>query len=240
MFLRMPGRGADTMYADPFITLREKMVSEQIARRGLHAPRLLEAFRHVPRHSFVSPECQKNAYDDGPLPIGSGQTISQPYIVALMTSLLALEGKENVLEIGTGSGYQAAILAELARTVHTIERHSPLAERASETLHTLGYANIFIHTGDGTRGWPDASPYQGILVTAASPNPPQPLLDQLAEGGRLVIPVGNHYGQDLQVWERHGDKFEPESIIPVMFVPLRGEFGWKDEEWNETSGFYFF
>ncbi len=240
MISKLPGWNASDMYDDPFTSLREKMVSEQISRRGLHAPRLLEAFRRVPRHSFVPPDCQKNAYDDGPLPIGTGQTISQPYIVALMTSLLALEGGENVLEIGTGSGYQAAILAELARTVHTIERHSQLAERASETLVKLGYTNVFIHTGDGTRGWPESSPYQGILVTAAAPSTPRPLLDQLADGGRLVIPVGDHYGQDLQVWERHGDQFEPESIIPVLFVPLRGEFGWKDEEWNESSGFFFF
>jgi protein-L-isoaspartate(D-aspartate) O-methyltransferase len=228
------------MSDDPFTGLREKMVSEQIARRGLQSPRLLEAFRSVPRHSFVPPDCQKNAYDDGPLPIGIGQTISQPYIVALMTSLLALEGDENVLEIGTGSGYQAAVLSRLAKTVHTIERHVPLAEHASEILSTLGYANIFVHTGDGTRGWPDDAPYQGILVTAAAPSPPQPLLDQLSEGGRLVIPVGDHYGQDLQVWERRDGKFEPESIIPVVFVPLRGEFGWKDEEWNESRGFFFF
>ncbi len=228
------------MSDDPFISLREKMVIEQIAHRGLRSPRLLEAFRRVPRHYFVPPDCQKNAYDDGPLPIGIGQTISQPYIVALMTSLLALEGGETVLEIGTGSGYQAAVLAELAKTVHTIERHAPLAEKASEILSKLGYTNVFVHTGDGTRGWPDTGPYQGILVTAAAPCPPQPLLDQLAEGGKLVIPVGDHYGQDLQVWERQGNKFEPDSIIPVMFVPLRGEFGWKDEEWNESSSFFYF
>ncbi len=228
------------MYVDPFTTQREKMVSEQIAHRGLRSPRLLEAFRRVPRHNFVPPECQKNAYDDGPLPIGIGQTISQPYIVALMTSLLSLQGDENVLEIGTGSGYQAAILAELAKTVYTIERHPVLAERASETLANLGYANIFVHAGDGTHGWPEAGPYQGILVTAAAPSAPRSLLDQLADDGKLVIPVGDHYGQDLQVWERHGERFEPESIIPVMFVPLRGEFGWKDEEWNETSGYFFF
>ncbi len=228
------------MFDDPYTSLRQKMVNEQIAHRGLHSPRLLEAFRRVPRHNFVPPECRKNAYDDGPLPIGIGQTISQPYIVALMTSLLSLDGDENVLEIGTGSGYQAAILAELAKTVHTIERHSQLAERASETLANLGYANIFVHSGDGSLGWPETGPYQGILVTAAAPSAPQSLLSQLAEGGRLVIPVGDHYGQDLQVWERHGGRYEPESIIPVMFVPLRGEFGWKDEEWNETSGFFFF
>ncbi len=228
------------MSADPFTLLREKMVSEQIARRGLRSPRLLKAFLKVPRHYFVPQDCQKNAYDDGPLPIGVGQTISQPFIVALMTSLLALEGNETVLEIGTGSGYQAAILAEMAKNVHTIERHTQLAERASQALAMLGYANIFVHSGDGTRGWPDSAPYQGILVTAAAPSPPQPLLDQLADGGKLVIPVGDHYGQDLQVWERHGDKFVPESITPVVFVPLRGEFGWKDEEWNETSGYFYF
>lgn len=228
------------MSSDPFTPQREKMVTEQIAHRGLRSPRLLQAFLHVPRHSFVPQDCQKNAYDDGPLPIGQGQTISQPYIVALMTSLLGLEGNENVLEIGTGSGYQAAVLGDMAKTVHTIERHALLAERAGQVLARLGYTNIFVHSGDGTQGWPDAAPYQGILVTAAAPSAPQPLLDQLADGGKLVIPVGDHYGQDLQVWERHGTHIEPESIIPVMFVPLRGEFGWKDEEWNESSGYFFF
>jgi protein-L-isoaspartate(D-aspartate) O-methyltransferase len=225
--------------SDSYFPLRERMVSEQIERRGLHSPRLLDAFKKVPRHVFVPQECLKNAYDDGPLPIGQGQTISQPYIVALMTNLLQLEGNENVLEIGTGSGYQAAILGELARTVHTVERHLLLAERAQQTLASIGYTNIFCCTGDGSLGWPATAPYQGILITAAAPCPPQPLLDQLADGGRLVIPVGDNSGQDLQVWERHGSRLEPESIIPVCFVPLRGEFGWKDNEWNEATGFFY-
>jgi protein-L-isoaspartate(D-aspartate) O-methyltransferase len=215
------------------------MVENQIARRGLRSLRLLEAFRKVPRHAFVPIECQKNAYDDGPLPIGLQQTISQPYIVALMTNLLQLEGNETVLEIGTGSGYQAAILAELAKTVQTLERHPALAERAGATLAELGYTNVFCHACDGTLGWPAAAPYQGILVTAAAPTPPPPLLDQLADGGKLVIPVGDHMGQELQVWERHGSRFEPEPIIPVTFVPLRGVHGWSDEDWNESSGFVF-
>jgi protein-L-isoaspartate(D-aspartate) O-methyltransferase len=215
------------------------MVENQIARRGLHNPRLLEAFRKVPRHCFIPEDCRKNAYDDGPLPIGLQQTISQPYIVALMTNLLQLEGDENVLEVGTGSGYQAAILAELARTVHTLERHPALAEHAAATLRELGYTSVFCHAGDGCLGWPLAAPFQGILVTAAAPTPPPPLLDQLADGGKLVIPVGDHYGQDLQVWERHGSHFEPETIIPVMFVPLRGAHGWSEQAWNETVGFVF-
>jgi protein-L-isoaspartate(D-aspartate) O-methyltransferase len=225
--------------ADSFLSLRLEMVENQIVRRGLLSPRLLEAFRNVPRHCFIPAECQKNAYDDGPLPIGLQQTISQPYIVALMTNLLQLEGTENVLEIGTGSGYQAAILAELAKTVQTLERHPALAERAGATLTELGYANIFCHACDGSLGWPATAPYHGILVTAAAPTPPAPLLEQLADGGRLVIPVGDHFGQELQVWERHGSHFEPEPIIPVMFVPLRGALGWSDQEWTESTGFAF-
>lgn len=214
---------------------REAMVTGQIARRGLRDPRLLDALRRVPRHLFVPPELRARAYADGPLPIGSGQTISQPYIVALMTSLLALRGGENVLEIGTGSGYQAAVLAELVSSaektgsVHTIERVSPLAEQAGAALRLLGYANIFIHTGDGSLGWPENAPYNGILVTAAAPSPPQPLIEQLAEGGRLVIPVGGRQGQDLQLWTKENGKMIFESLIPVAFVPLRGSLGWTDE-----------
>jgi len=224
---------------EPLESLRFEMVENQIARRGLRSPRLLEAFRKVPRHSFVPLECQKNAYDDGPLPIGLGQTISQPYIVALMTNLLQLEGNETVLEIGTGSGYQAAILGELARTVHSIERSLTLADRASQLLAELGYTNISCHCSDGSLGWSAAAPYQGILVTAAAPTPPQPLLDQLADEGKLVIPVGNHFGQELQLWQRHGSRFEHETIIPVTFVPLRGIYGWTDEDWNDSTGFVY-
>jgi protein-L-isoaspartate(D-aspartate) O-methyltransferase len=212
---------------------RARMVSEQIERRGIRNERLLEALRRVPRHCFVPPHLTSQAYEDGPLPIGNGQTISQPYIVALMTSLLGLEGHENVLEIGTGSGYQAAILAEMVKTVHTIERHPELADCAMRILGGLGYQNIEVHIGDGSTGWPNAAPYQAIMVTAAAPRPPDPVLKQLAKGGRLVIPVGDRYGQDLQLWSYDGDFLSPENIIPVAFVPLRGEHGWRDEEWQD-------
>ena len=225
--------------SDPFYKARLDMVENQIARRGLRNPRLLEAFRAVPRHCFIPLECQKNAYDDGPLPIGLNQTISQPYIVALMTSLLGLEGDENVLEIGTGSGYQAAILSLLAKSVQTVERHPALAERAAKTLKDLGYANVICRAADGSLGWPESAPYQGILVTAAAPTPPPPLLDQLSDGSKLVIPVGGSYGQELQVWERNGSRFEPETIIPVVFVPLRGVNGWSESDWNDPTGFVF-
>jgi len=210
--------------------LRLQMVNEQIARRGLQDERLLEAFRRVPRHLFVPPPYRHLAYADTPLPIGYGQTISQPYIVALMLSLLHLRGHEKVLEIGTGSGYQAALLACLAQEVHTVEYISELAEEAAQRLKALGFENVFCHVGDGSLGWPPAAPYHGIVVAAAAPQVPQPLLEQLAEGGRLVIPVGNRKYQDLQVWERHGEQVESESFLPVAFVPLRGTFGWQEEE----------
>lgn len=214
-----------------YIVERARMVWEQIDRRGLHNQRLLEAFLKVPRHQFVPPEQVEYAYGDEPLSIGCGQTISQPYIVALMTNLLQLEGNENVLEIGTGSGYQAAILSLMAKTVHSVEYYPELAERARETMQDLGYLNVEIHVGDGSLGWPEAAPYDGILVTAAAPEPPEPLLQQLNHGGKLVLPVGARHYQELQVWERNGDQFERESIIPVTFVPLRGKFGWDEENW---------
>ena len=218
---------------------RMEMVSGQIERRGLTGARLLQALRTVPRHRFVPLDEQDQAYHDSPLPIGSGQTISQPYIVALMTSLAVLEGDENVLEIGTGSGYQAAVLACLAKTVHTIERHAALSDWASRTLEELGYKNVHVHLGDGSLGWPEAAPYQAILVTAAAPRPPQPLLDQLAQGGRLIIPIGERHLQDLQVWQRTGQQFASESIIPVAFVPFRGELGWQEDQWPDTSSRFF-
>jgi protein-L-isoaspartate(D-aspartate) O-methyltransferase len=216
---------------DEFEHIRELMVSNQIARRGVDAPRVLEAMRSVPRHRFVPSESQNYAYDDFPIPIGQGQTISQPYIVALMTQLLQLEGDEKVLEIGTGSGYQAAILASLAKTVHTVEMLPELSERADKILAELGFSNIHMHIGDGSLGWPKAAPYHGILVTAAAPKLPQALLDQLSENGKLVIPVGDRGSQVLQVWERVQAGFNHEDIIPVAFVPLRGESGWHDGDW---------
>jgi len=218
---------------------RMEMVSGQIERRGLTEARLLQALRKVPRHRFVPLDLLDQAYNDSPLPIGSGQTISQPYIVALMTSLAVLVGDENVLEIGTGSGYQAAVLACLAKTVHTIERYAILYDWASRTLEELDYKNVYVHLGDGSLGWPEAAPYQDIIVTAAAPHPPQPLLDQLEEGGRLIIPIGERRLQDLQVWQRTGQQFAWESIIPVAFVPLRGELGWKEDQWPDTSSRYY-
>ncbi len=210
-----------------FTLARELMVEEQIEQRGLHNPRLLEAFREVPRHVFVPEEYQYAAYDDHPLPIGFGQTISQPYMVALMTALLELTGDERVLEVGTGSGYQAAILAHLAGEIHTVELIAGLATRARHVLEDLGLTNVHVHHADGSLGWPEAAPYAGILVTAAAPETPQPLLDQLAEGGRLVLPIGGHGSQILEAWNRVGREFNRKAVTYVAFVPLRGSLGWK-------------
>jgi protein-L-isoaspartate(D-aspartate) O-methyltransferase len=215
-----------------YIQERERMVSGQIARRGIRDERLLEVMRTIPRHLFTSPDHRNVAYTDGPLPIGQGQTISQPYIVALMTDLLNLTGDETVLEVGTGSGYQAAVLAHLARAVHSIERHAELAEQARSILHQLGYENVHVHVGDGSQGLPEYAPYQGIIVTAAAPRVPQPLLEQLDEGGRLVLPVGSLGGQILERWVRQGNDFMSERLTPVAFVPLRGEHGWEKDYWG--------
>jgi protein-L-isoaspartate(D-aspartate) O-methyltransferase len=178
-----------------FISDRNHMVDAQIVARGVHDPLVLEALRQVPRHAFVQPEHRSLAYGDGPLPIGSGQTISQPYIVALMTELMELKGVETVLEVGTGSGYQAAILAHLARQVHTIERHATLAHAAERLITELGLVNVQVHTGDGSLGLPQFAPFDAVMVTAAAPHVPPALCEQLKEGGRLVIPVGGRGGQ---------------------------------------------
>jgi protein-L-isoaspartate(D-aspartate) O-methyltransferase len=207
---------------------RERMVSEQIENRGLHNFRLVEALRQLPRHKFVQPGDEMYAYYDEPVPIGYHQTISQPYIVALMTSLAALEGEETVLEVGTGSGYQAALLGMLAKKVISLERIPELAERARKTLCDLGISNVEVIIKDGTFGYAPASPYQAILVTAAAPSVPHPLLEQLAEDGRLIIPAGSKSVQELQVWTRTGSRFDCENILSVAFVPLLGTYGWKD------------
>ncbi|MBI9046382.1 MAG: protein-L-isoaspartate(D-aspartate) O-methyltransferase [Anaerolineaceae bacterium] len=217
---------------DPYKEKREQMLIHQIERRGIKDQRVLSALRIVPRHHFVPSSSVSDAYSDFPLRIKCGQTISQPYIVALMSDLLKLEGRENVLEIGTGSGYQAAILAKLAKTVHTVERHPSLAESAEIKLRELAFENVQVHHADGSNGWPPAAPYDGILVTAAAPQAPPPLLKQLAEGGRLVIPVGSRPSQTLQVWQRKGDQYLCNDILAVAFVPLRGEHGWQEEEWR--------
>ena len=210
-----------------FFLARKRMVDEQIAARGIHDPRVLAVMGSVLRHCFVPPDDLPWAYSDGPLPIGHGQTISQPYIVALMTELLELQPAERVLEVGTGSGYQAAVLGELAAEVYTVEVIPELARQAKETLADLGYAHVHVHTGDGSPGWPEAAPYNKILVAAAAPEVPQPLLEQLAEGGQLVIPVGGRGVQQLEVWKRTGPHFDCQKNLDVCFVPLRGKFGWK-------------
>lgn len=207
------------------------MVEEQLIGRDIRDRRVLDAMRSVPRHLFVPGEHRRHAYSDGPLPIGGGQTISQPYIVALMTQLLGLTGEETVLEVGTGSGYQAAVLAHLASQVHTIERDPRLSARAAQVLSSLGLSNVHTHVGDGSLGLPEHAPYQAILVTAAAPDVPGALLDQLTDGGRLVIPVGSRLGQYLEKWLRQGDEYTKDVLVPVAFVPLRGQYGW-DDDWD--------
>ncbi len=209
-----------------FQLARKRMVERQIANRGITSPRILEAFLDTPRHLFIPKNQHLFAYEDGPLPIGKGQTISQPYIVAYMTKHLNLGGEERVLEIGTGSGYQAAILGKLAAEVHTVERHPSLAESATQLLADLGFENIQVHLGDGTRGLLDFAPYDAIMVTAAAPDVPVPLLDQLADGGRLIMPVGGRGGQVLHLYQRRGEEIIRDNLTPVAFVPLIGDHGW--------------
>jgi protein-L-isoaspartate(D-aspartate) O-methyltransferase len=215
--------------------LRGQMVDNQIARRGVADPRVLAAMREVPRHRFVPERLLSSAYSDSALPIGEGQTISQPYIVALMTEELKLQGHERVLEIGTGSGYQAAVLSRLVAEVYSIERHAVLAERAESLLTQLGYLNLHVRVGDGTSGWPEAAPFQAIMITAAAPEVPQPLLDQLADGGRLVAPVGEAGFQNLVSVLRDGQRLTTRQLAPVAFVPLIGEHGWSEKEEGSWS-----
>jgi protein-L-isoaspartate(D-aspartate) O-methyltransferase len=207
---------------------RERMVQNQLAPRGIKDRRVLEAIGKVPRHLFVEEALLNEAYNDHPLPIGHGQTISQPYIVALMTEALELTGEEKTLEIGTGSGYQAAILAELCFRVYTVERVKPLLAKARKLLNELGYTNILFKAFDGTLGWKEFEPFDTIMVTAGAPKIPKPLTDQLAEGGRLVIPVGNRFSQELiKVTKRKGNLHE-ENCGGCRFVDLVGIHGWKN------------
>jgi protein-L-isoaspartate(D-aspartate) O-methyltransferase len=202
---------------------RARMVHEQIAARGIRDARVLDAMRRVPRHELVPESERDSAYEDGPLPIGEGQTISQPYIVAAMSEAAALTGSERVLEVGTGSGYQAAVLSELAREVYTIELEPVLAARAKAHLVRLGCTNVHTRTGDGYRGWPEAAPFDAIVVTAAPDHVPPDLIEQLAPGGRLVIPVGGSGNQDLLLLTKTADGVVRRNLMPVRFVPLRGE-----------------
>ena len=216
------------MAAPDYGKLRERMVRRQLEARDIYDPRVLEAMRSVPRHEFVPEAVRDQAYDDGPLLIGEGQTISQPYIVAFMTQALLLHESDITLEIGTGSGYQTAILCRLCHHVISIERHPSLARTAAQTLARLGIANVEIHVGDGSQGLPDQAPFEAILVTAAAPAIPAPLIAQLADGGRLVLPVvesDNVRYQTLLRIQRRGDDYPVTPLIPVVFVPLIGQHG---------------
>lgn len=215
------GDGTGSAAADDTTAARERMVAQQIAARGVADPAVLRAMRAVPRHEFVPLEVREEAHADWPLPIAAGQTISQPYIVALMSELAAVRPGDRVLEIGTGSGYQAAVLAELGARVYSIEIVEPLARTAAERLRRLGYGAVQVRHGDGYRGWPEAAPFAAIVVTAAPPEVPAALLAQLAPGGRLVIPVGTG-AQELRLLVRTPGGVETRRVVPVRFVPMVG------------------
>ena len=223
--LGVPSRGG---YSDEFDAPRAEMIERQLRRRGISDSRLLSAMAAVHREEFVPGELRPRAYEDLPLPIGEGQTISQPYIVAAMTSALHLTGNERVLEVGTGCGYQAAILSELVKVVFTVESRSELAATAAARLERLGYTNVHVHCGDGTLGLPDVAPFDAILVAAAAPGVPEPLRSQLAEGGRMILPVGDAENQELLYLERHGNSYETHTLEACRFVPLVGYYGWKE------------
>ncbi len=212
--------------------LQERMVKDQLIRRGIRDKKVLAAFYKVRREKFVSSELRRQAYEDFPLPIGEGQTISQPYMVALMTQSLELKGHEKVLEIGTGSGYQTAILAELSQEVYSVERIKSLAQKAQRLLKRLGYNNIKIFSGDGTLGWKECSPYDRILVTAGAREVPLSLIEQLKEKGIMVIPIGNLYSQDLKVIKKKKDGIRSVTVEKCVFVPLIGKYGWEESTIN--------
>jgi protein-L-isoaspartate(D-aspartate) O-methyltransferase len=220
-----------------FSSARDRMVEAQVARRGIRDSRVLEAMRRVPREAFVEAGFEEFAYEDSPLPIGEDQTISQPYIVAAMIEAAEIKADDRVLEVGTGSGYAAAVLSRIANRVYTIERHSSLLRSARERVEKLGYDNIELRVGDGTAGWQDAAPFDAILVAAGGPRVPEKLKQQLATGGRLIIPVGDE-GQHqslLKITRTGNDKFEQDDLGPVMFVPLVGEHGWHEDGRRSAS-----
>lgn len=213
---------------DPFAQQRAEMVEKQLRRRGIVDSRVLGAMNAVRREEFVPSDFRHRSYEDEPLPIGEGQTISQPYIVAAMTAALRLMGNERVVEIGTGSGYQAALLSLLAKEVFTIEARPGLASAASARLGLLGYTNVHVHCGDGTLGMPEFDPFDAVLVAAAAPAVPPPLLSQLAEGGRVILPVGDADNQELLLLEKNGTTFQRRTLDACRFVPLVGSHGWKE------------
>lgn len=216
------GRNVSADEEARFLVMRKRMIKNQIERRGIRERRVLNALMGVPRHQFVPEHLKERAYDDGALPIGENQTISQPYIVAKMTELLDLNGNETVLEVGTGSGYQAAVLAKLVREVYTIEIVPSLARQAEERLKRMGYGNVSVRLGDGYRGWEEHAPFDAVIVTAAPDHIPPKLVEQLREGGRMVIPVGT-VNQHLTLLVKEKDGVREEQVIPVRFVPMTGE-----------------
>ncbi|MDR3090516.1 MAG: protein-L-isoaspartate(D-aspartate) O-methyltransferase [Desulfobulbaceae bacterium] len=213
---------------DRYLSAREEMVDSQIRARGILDERVLAAMRLVPRHIFIDSALRTQAYDDYPLPIAGGQTISQPYIVACMTELLRLVGHELVLEIGTGSGYQTAVLSRLCRQVYSVERLNSLLTQARKAFDSLSYFNITARLADGTLGWPDAAPFDAIIVTAGGPEVPPPLIDQLADPGRLVMPVGDQKQQQLRLLTKNNGRIQTETLAGVRFVDLIGAHGWKN------------
>jgi protein-L-isoaspartate(D-aspartate) O-methyltransferase len=218
------------LLADATAAERRAMIETQIRKRGVSCARVLDAMAAVPRHEFVPEKFRSYAYIDKPLPIGEGQTISQPFMVAAMAEALKLTGSERVLEIGTGSGYQAAVLSLLAREVITVENRTPLALAAQARLTAIGYANVHVHNGDGSAGFPDAAPYDAILVTAGAPEIPRVLADQLREGGRLVIPVGDQDNQNLVEARKENGELKIRVLFGCRFVPLLGRYGWGESE----------
>ena len=219
----MDSPGADT--AAGFNIARAAMVEDQLLPRGITNDRVLTVMRKVPRHEFVPPAFRAGAYDDGPLPIGFGQTISQPYVVAFMTEQLEPKPTDRVLEVGTGSGYQAAVLAELVKEVYTVEIIKELAQRAEADLHRLGYTNVQVRAGDGYLGWQEAAPFDAIIVTCAPEDVPPPLIAQLKDGGRMIIPVGKAGCQQLVLLQKAGKRLEIRAVLPVRFVPMTGKAG---------------
>ncbi len=212
-----------------FQQLRDSMVERQLISRGIRDGRVLNAMRKIPRHLFMDEPLWDRAYDDMALPVGEGQTISQPYMVAVMTESLDLRGDEKVLEVGTGSGYQAALLAELSLEVYTIERIAALSAKAGKVLESLGYRNVHLEVGDGTLGWPEAAPFDRIMITAGAPEIPEPLFRQLSEGGIIVAPVGDRFSQQLVRATKHDGRISKEYRVPCVFVPLVGKHGWSSE-----------
>jgi protein-L-isoaspartate(D-aspartate) O-methyltransferase len=213
---------------DTYLGLRVEMVETQLRKRGIRDADVLRTMASVPRHEFVAEQLRRNAYSDEPLPIGAAQTISQPYIVAAMTEALRLCGTERVLEIGTGCGYQTAVLALLSREVYSVELRSELATSAAERLNRLGYTNVHVHCGDGSSGLQEFAPYDAILVAAAAPSVPEPLKEQLNDGGRLIAPVGTEARQELMLMTRNGSEATEQRLEACRFVPLLGRYGWKD------------